>query len=71
MLKYTINNLKLFKSRNTMPPRKLIIFIYLLFKATQPSMASEVFYTNTIDPDSYLNFGRTIRKVELNDNTYL
>ena len=54
-----------------MLPKKLIIFIYLLFKATQPSMASEVFYTNTIDPDSYLNFGRTIRKVELNDNTFM
>ena len=33
-------------------------------------MASEVFYTNTIDPDSYLNYGRTIRKVDLNDNTF-
>ena len=54
-----------------MLPKKLIIFIYLLFKATQPLMASEVFYTNTIDPDSYLNFGRTIRKVDLNDNTFM
>ena len=53
-----------------MLPKKLIIFIYLLFKAAQPLMASEVFYTNTIDPDSYLNFGRTIRKVDLNDNTF-
>ena len=53
-----------------MLPKKLIIFTYLLFKTTQPLMASEVFYTNTIDPDSYLNFGRTIRKVDLNDNTF-
>ena len=46
------------------------LVIYLFLKVIQPSMASEVFYTNTIDPDSYLNYGRTIRKVDLNDNTF-
>ena len=55
-------NVVLFRSSN--------IFISLIFAVAQCCMASEVFYTNTIDPDSYLNFGRTIRKVDLDDNTF-
>ena len=75
MLKYTINNLKLFKSRNTMPPRKLIIFIYLLFKATQPSMASEIFYTNAYEVTYWSGFAHydnvAIHMVDLSDSSFM
>ena len=52
-------------------PRISIFFISLFCIINQLCMASEVFYTNTIDLESYLNFGRTIHKVDLNDNTFM
>ena len=58
-----------------MPPKKLFISIYLLFKATQPSVASEIFYTNAYEVTYWSGFAHydnvAIHMVDLSDSSYV
>ena len=57
-----------------MPPKKLFISIYLLFKATQPLMASEIFYTNAYERTGWgwlLYDYVAIHMVDLSDSSYV
>ena len=57
-----------------MLPKKLFISIYLLFKATQPLMASEIFYTNAYERTgwgSLIYDNVAIHMVDLSDSSYV